>query len=347
MEFSREDIQRLESIMRATLRPVIVSHLNPDGDALGSSVGLAGLLRALGASPSVVVPTEYADNLGFVLPEWLPVYVHAFDPEGAAKAINEADAVFCLDFNGLSRIEDLGPIVGARQCVKVLVDHHLNPERDSFDLVFSETEISSASELLFWILMDTSFAGGDASRLPAESATALLTGMTTDTNNFANSVFPSTLEMASRLLDAGVDRDYILENIYHSYREERFRLLGYLLSEKLTITPDGVAYMILSEEERLRFDIREGETEAFVNVPLEMGKVKMSIFIKEMDDRYRVSIRSKKGVSAQQCAKRYFNGGGHENAAGGRLSRPADFAEAPQVAAYIEKVTGEFFNTDK
>jgi len=330
--------------MRATLRPVIVSHLNPDGDALGSSVGMAGVLRALGASPSIVVPTEYAENLSFVLPEGIPVYVHSENPEGAAAAVAAADAIFCLDFNGLSRIENVGGLVSARDCVKVLIDHHLFPEREAFDLIFSETKISSASEFLFWILMETAFIGGDASKFPPESALALLTGMTTDTNNFSNSVFPSTLEMASKLLGAGVDRDFILENIYHSYREERYRLLGYLLSKKLTITPWGVAYMVLSEDERQSFDIREGETETFVNIPLEMEKVRMSIFIKEMDDRYRVSIRSRKGVSAQQCSKRYFNGGGHENAAGGRLSRPGEFKTAGEVESYVERVTKEFFN---
>ncbi|MCQ2143435.1 MAG: DHH family phosphoesterase [Bacteroidales bacterium] len=344
MNFSKEDISRLESVMKATLRPVIISHLNPDGDALGSSVGLAGVLRSLGASPSIVFPTEYADNLSFILPEGIPVHIHSEDPEGAEKAIAAADAIFCLDFNGLSRIEKVGPAVAARDCVKVLIDHHLAPETGSFDIVFSETEISSASELLFCILMNTSFAEDYASRLPSESAVALLPGMTTDTNNFANSVFPMTLEMAARLIEAGVDREYVLEHIYHSYREERYRLLGYLLSEKLTITSDGVAYMILSGDERKKFDVREGETEAFVNIPLEMEKVRMSIFIKEMDDRYRVSIRSKKGVSAQKCSRMYFNGGGHENAAGGRLSRPGDFASAEEVASYVERVTKEFFN---
>lgn len=344
MNFSREDISRLETVIRASSRPVIVSHLNPDGDAMGSSVGLAGLLCRLGASPSIIVPTEYPDNLSFILPEGLPVFVHSKDPEGAGKALAGADAIFCLDFNSLGRIEDVGPLVASRSCVKVLIDHHLFPETESFDLVFSETEVSSTSEFLFWILMATEFTGDEAARLPGESALALLTGMTTDTNNFGNSVFPSTLEMASRLLAAGVDRDLVIDRVYHSYREERYRLLGYLLTEKLRMTPEGAAYIILSEEERLRFDIHEGDTEAFVNMPLEIEGVRMSIFIKEMEDRYRVSIRSKKGVSAQQCSKRYFNGGGHENAAGGRLLRPDDFATADQVASYVERVIKEFFN---
>ena len=167
--------------------------------------------------------------------------------------------------------------------------------------------------------------------------------MTTDTNNFSNSVFPSTFEMASRLIEAGVDRGAILVSLYNNYRENRLRLMGFLMSEKLTITPRGVAFIILDKETQDRFDFKRGESEGFVNMPLSVAEVRMSIFLTQEDDIFKVSIRSKKGVSANDCAARYFNGGGHEQAAGGKLTAGKDLASLKDAEAYILKVTNEFF----
>jgi phosphoesterase RecJ-like protein len=170
-----------------------------------------------------------------------------------------------------------------------------------------------------------------------------MTGMTTDTNNFSNSVFPSTLKMASELIAAGVDRDSILESLYSSYRENRLRLLGCLLGEKMQITPEGVAFIVLDSRTQERFGMVQGETEGFVNMPLSIGKVRMSIFLTQQEDHYRVSIRSKKGTSANLCARQFFHGGGHEQAAGGKLFFPGDIPSPEDAQAYILKVTERFF----
>ena len=167
--------------------------------------------------------------------------------------------------------------------------------------------------------------------------------MTTDTNNFANSVFPGTFEMAAALIGAGVDRDGILSSLYNNYRENRLRLMGFLMSERLRITPDGVAYIILDEDIQKRFDFRRGESEGFVNMPLSIATVRMSIFLTQEDGVFRVSVRSKKGTSANLCAATYFNGGGHEQAAGGKLVVGKDLASASDAEAYILKATGKFF----
>jgi phosphoesterase RecJ-like protein len=185
--------------------------------------------------------------------------------------------------------------------------------------------------------------GGDAKALPAEAATAIMTGMTTDTNNFMNSTYPSTLRMASSLLEAGVDRDMIIQNIYNSFKETRIRLQGHVLKDLMHITEDGVAYIILDKKAMSQYDVREGDTEGFVNIPLTIEKVRMSIFAKEDAGYARISIRSKKGISANTCSRLHFNGGGHENAAGGRLYFPSDIADINQTGEYIEKVTHEFF----
>ena len=171
---------------------------------------------------------------------------------------------------------------------------------------------------------------------------ALLTGMTTDTNNFANSVFPSTLEMASGLLRAGVDRDRILENLYQKGRENRLRLLGHLLSERLIVTPEGAAITIFREEDRKRFGILEGETAGFVNMPLSIGKVRISGFFKEEDGILRVSLRSKKPLSARELAVRAFHGGGHEQAAGGKILVPEDIPTMDAAGDYLIGIFKEY-----
>ena len=156
--------------------------------------------------------------------------------------------------------------------------------------------------------------------------TSLLAGMTTDTNNFANSVYPSTFRMASELIAAGADRDALLDKLYRSYRENRVRLMGYMQNEGLHILEEGAAYMILTRDIQERFGLREGESEGLVNVPLSIGKVRLSVLLKEDAGHFRVSVRSKKGTSAQNLAQRFFHGGGHENAAGGKLFPGQDFA---------------------
>ncbi len=329
----------------AAERISIAVHTHPDGDAVGSGTALASYLSEMrGKDVEVIVPDTIRASLSFIYEGTsVKVAVADEDLEAAERRIGSSDLVFCLDCNSFSRTADLEACLNASGATKILIDHHLSPDREAFDLVFSETEISSASELLFRILMEMPDIQGDAGKLPKTCATALMAGMTTDTNNFANSVFPGTLEMASRLIAAGVDRDGILNEIYNSYNENRLRLMGYLLSRKLRITPEGVAYMILDDKAQKRFNVVEGDTEAFVNMPLAVSKVRMSIFLTQEKGKFRVSLRSKKGTSANQCAMRYFNGGGHEMAAGGKLFIGKDIARPQDAEAYIIESTEEFF----
>lgn len=337
---SQDKLQTLRTLLGGARRTVIISHTHPDGDALGSSTALMHYLAdKCGIEACVVLPDDFAGFLDFL--DCPGVIVAAREPGRAQDALAAADLVFCLDLSSLDRADSLGAPVAAAKVPKVLIDHHLNPAADQFDLVFSETQISSASELLYWILMALEDSS-DASVLPAPTALSLMTGMTTDTNNFANSVFPTTLEMASALLSAGVDRDAILAKLYNRYRENRYRAMGYVLGELMHITPEGVAYVILRKEDAARFDIREGETEGFVNMPLGIDRVLMSLFLKEDEGYFRVSIRSMRGVSANRLAAESFNGGGHECAAGGRLYFPRDIEGPDAAAEYIEKITARF-----
>lgn len=322
----------------------LASHTHADGDAIGSTTALTAWLRAIGKDAVTILPEEIDDNLRFMVDGGGPVpLAYSSDKDAADLRISSSDLVICLDFNTFSRTAAMADALRGARCHKILIDHHIGPDSASFDIVFSECGISSTCELLFWILMEMPEISGDASRLPLESLTALTTGMTTDTNNFANSVYPSTFRMASAVLEAGVDRNAILLNLYNMYRENRLRLMGEMLKDRMTVTGDGVAYMIMDTEVMEKYSFREGESEGFVNMPLAIAQVRMSIMLKADKTFWRVSIRSKTGTSANMCARLHFNGGGHENAAGGRLFYEAAGSSAADAGAYIEKVTHEFF----
>ncbi|MBQ6087667.1 MAG: bifunctional oligoribonuclease/PAP phosphatase NrnA [Bacteroidales bacterium] len=331
-------------IISGSRRTVLAVHTHPDGDAIGCGTGLLHFIReVLGKRAVLAVPDAIPDNLLFLL-EGLgdSVLVHDSRPEETEKAIAEADLIIGMDISGFDRTGPLKSFLHSSKARKILIDHHLNPDTDAFDVAFSDTEVSSSCELLYRILSDTVQIHGDASLLPLPAATALMTGMTTDTNNFANSVFPGTLRMASDLLSSGVDREMIIDNVYHAYRENRIRLLGFLLYDRLGITPSGAAYMVLTRKEMEDFGISEAETEGFVNIPLSIGKVKISIFLREEDGFFRVSVRSKKGISANALAMKYFNGGGHELAAGGKLFLSEEIRSGKNAEDYVVRVTGEY-----
>lgn len=327
----------LQDILRNASQIVTVSHTHPDGDAVGSSFGMARWLRSCGKEVCSLFPDPVPSTLDFMFTEEdrACCLTGSEQPEQARAALSRADLILCLDFPAFHRAESLEIPLQESTARKVLIDHHLHPDREAFDLCFSETEISSASELAFWVL--------DAlgAELPVDAATSLMTGMTTDTNNFANSTYPSTLEMASRLLALGVDRDALVAEIYQSYDERRLRAMGLLLQE-MTIMPEGVAYMILDGKRRDAFGLEDGDTEGFVNLPLAIGRVRLTIFLREeKDGLFRVSIRAKRGSSANQLARKWFHGGGHELAAGGKLFFPQDIPTPADAAAYIEKAIHE------
>lgn len=343
------NIGQLENLISSSARIAVTAHMKPDGDAIGSCSAMYHFLKQTGKEVRIALPDRCPDFLTFISGKISEGDLLSYDiyPEAAKQAITGCDLLFCMDFNSFDRTGGLAGTISGTSMPKILIDHHPNPKRELFSLSFSETEVSSTAEYLYHILMETSQINGNAWKLSPESTEALMTGMTTDTNNFANSVYPSTLKMASELLETGVDRDNIISCLYNCAREERIRLEGLLLSENLRITGDGVAYMILDRETMDAYGIREGETEGFVNIPLTIGKVRMSFLFKEDIGKIRVSIRSKKGVSANRCASKYFNGGGHELAAGGSLEVPGDVGSIGDVAAYVEKVTHLFLNQNK
>ena len=336
-----DKLHQLQELLSRATKVTVAAHVHPDGDAAGSTSALwAYLTESLGKDAACILPDTLPENIRFIVPENERLIYADAAPEKAKARIAESDLIFLLDCNGFSRTECMEEALTNAPAPKVLIDHHLNPKEEEFSLVFSTPEISSASELLYWILRALA---GQAQNLPEAARNALCAGMTTDTNNFANSVFPSTFTMASELIAAGTDRDAIVGHIFNEYRENRIRIMGYMQSQELKITPDGAAWMIMTKEIQHRFGYREGETEGLVNVPLAIAGVRLSILLTEKEGQMRVSVRSKKGTSAQQLALRYFNGGGHENAAGGKLVFGVDIPGPADAPAYVQNALKQFF----
>ena len=335
-----EGIRKLNALLESGKAVTVTAHTHSDGDALGSVSALVSYLRERRGMDAVAVLSDSpAATVRFIVPDSVPLLCHDMEPEACLARIAASDLLVLLDCNGFSRTESLQKAFEASPAPKVLIDHHIGPDRERFDSVFSTPDVSSASELLYYILLELPDIGRDARRLPADAARALLTGMTTDTNNFANSVYPGTFRMAADLIAAGVDRDAVLAELYNRYRENRVRVMGYLQYEDMRITQEGLAFMIATRDILDRFGVEKGETEGLVNVPLAIDRVKMSILLKQEDDHFRVSIRSKNGWSARDCAVRHFHGGGHENASGGKLFWPGDIAAPEEAAAYLEQVS--------
>lgn len=346
MNLIQEDINTLCSSISGAKRIALCAHVKPDGDAIGSLVAARRFISSyFDADTRIVSSDAFPGTLAFIptRTDIQNTIVYQKDPAGCESWIAGSNLIICLDCSGFSRTGSLSGILTSSKARKILIDHHLNPSREEFDLVFSSTGVSSASELLYSILKATPQTGGDFRKIPRRARYALMCGMTTDTNNLSNSVFPSTLAMCSELLEAGVDRDSILLHINNEYSESRLRTIGYLLSAKLTICSNGVAYMILKKEESEMLKIKEGELEGIVNMPLAAKNVRMSIFLREDEGHFRVSIRSKKGTSANLCAMSYFNGGGHEQASGGKLYFPGDIPDRESAAGYIESVCSKMF----
>ena len=315
-----------------------VCHTHPDGDALGSSAAVYHYLSALGKKVTILLPDAPPPSLEFILSGTS----FTFDSAAAASALASCDLLFCLDFNTFSRTEQLEQLCRGFAGHKVLIDHHEAPEVEDFSLCISRTDVSSTCELLYEVMLQLPWTEGDSKRIPAAAATALMTGMTTDTNNFANSVYPGTLRMASALLEAGTDRDGILSHLYSSGREQRLRALGDILLNRMVITPEGAAVIVLTADVQDGYALLDGETEGFVNIPLEVENVRLSIFARQEGDRFRVSLRSKRGTSARRLAVSDFHGGGHEQAAGGRIYIPQDIPGPGDAQAFVIRAAARF-----
>ena len=335
MQLASSKIEALRELLAKPQSIVILSHTNPDGDAIGSSLAWAEILRKEGHDVTCIVPNRYPYYLEF-MPNISDIVIFKSDNDGKAKeALKRADIIFCLDFHLLSRLDQLGDLIDENQHAKrVLIDHHLDPAEE-FDIMLSYTEASSTCYLVAR-LIENMYGVEHISRSMAEN---LFVGMMTDTGNFAfSSVTPDVFRVVSILAETGISIPDIHTYVYNSFTEGRARLFGYVINRKMKIFHNGtVAHMSLTEEEMRKFWFQQGDSEGFVNYPLTIKKMKMSAMFTEHHDFIRVSLRSRGDIDVNLFAQRYFNGGGHKNAAGGK-----SYLSMAETIKHYEKSVKEY-----
>jgi phosphoesterase RecJ-like protein len=323
---SQANIDHVEKWFERADKIVIVSHVSPDGDAIGSSLGLWHFLNSQDKNVHVIVPNAFPDFL-----KWMPgakeVIQYNRYKEFADKLIMEADVICCLDFNVLSRIDEMEEIVRVSPGRKMIVDHHLYPG-DFARIVISHPQISSTSELVFRLICQL----GNFSDITKEAAECIYTGMMTDTGGFTyNSNDREIYLIIGELLSKGIDKDEIYRNVFNTHSEGRLRLMGYVLYEKMQVFPQfNAALITLTREEQKKFQYKKGDTEGFVNMPLSMKGICFSVFLREdtEKDMIKVSLRSVGTFPCNEVAAEFFNGGGHLNASGGEFYGPMEEAVA-------------------
>lgn len=316
-KISSNEIEAIGKMFDACRNVVIVTHTSADGDAIGSSLGLYEYLVKKGKQVTVIVPNYYPDFL-----KWMKdadkIIMYNHHVKMARMYIEHADLICILDLNETKRMDDMGEVVRAAKAKKVMIDHHLFPEKFC-NLTISYPLASSTCELVFRII--NSLSGTSA--ITKAGAEDLFAGICTDTGKLSfNSNDPDIFQIVSELLKRGIDKDQIIRNIYSNYTEGRFRLLGYILYEKMKLHADGhAAIYALTKEEMANFNYIKGDTEGIVNMPLDIKGVSLSIALREDTEKPRVlvSVRSVGDFPANKMAEEFFNGGGHKNAAGGTL----------------------------
>ena len=318
------NIDKVETYFDRAEKIVIVTHVSPDGDALGSSLGLYHYLVSQDKDVHVIVPNAFPDFL-----RWMPgakdIIRYDKYAEFADKLILEADVICCLDFNALSRIDAVAKPVAESKARKVMIDHHLNPE-PFCRVTISHPGISSTSELVFRLICRM----GCFDDITLEGAECIYTGMMTDTGGFTyNSNNREIYFIISELLSKGIDKDAIYRKVYNTYSESRLRLMGFVLYEKMVVYPEfNSALITLTNDELKQFNYVKGDSEGFVNIPLSVKNVRFSAFLREDRDAdmIKISLRSVGDFPCNKVAAEFFNGGGHLNASGGEFYGSMDDA---------------------
>jgi phosphoesterase RecJ-like protein len=308
------ELASLKVLLAQPRRIVITTHHKPDGDAMGSSLGLYNYLIQQGHHAKVITPTDYPDFLA-----WLPgneeVIIYTDNTELSAALVADAELIFCLDFNTLSRINELGELVRASAAYKIMIDHHLEPE-DFDDYRFWSIRACATAQLVYQFIVNEL---DNKALVDKDVATCLYTGIMTDSASFR---LPNTTSevhrIAADLIDAGAINWQIHELVYSNSSESRLRFLGYCLSEKLEVLHEfNTAIITVTQQELEKYDAVTGDTEGIVNYALSITGIRLAAFIVERTDKVKLSLRSRGDFPANDICKRYFNGGGHRNAAGG------------------------------
>ena len=308
------EIKKIRDFLTPGSKVVLVSHANPDGDAIGSVLALYGVFKKKNVNVQALLP-----DIVPAFYNWLKdsdeIILAEEDLAKSEALINDADIIFCLDFNAFKRVGDIEQPLRNASSIKVLVDHHPEPE-SGFDFVMSDTSVSSTSELIYHLI--DQIEGDQIIDKPI--ADAIYTGIMTDTGSFNfSSAHPGMYDILKKLVEKGVNPAVVHQKVYDTFTESRTRLIGHSLLNKMIVLPEyQTAYIALSQKDLQDFNYEKGDTEGLVNYPLAIKDVVFAAFFTEKDDMVKISFRSKGSFPANQFAEKYFRGGGHLNAAGGK-----------------------------
>ncbi|HLN53522.1 MAG TPA: bifunctional oligoribonuclease/PAP phosphatase NrnA [Lentimicrobium sp.] len=312
-KFQLQILDAIKAILSQNSKILITTHYNPDGDAIGSSLALYLYLKNKGYLVDVLIPNDIPEFL-----QWMPalndavIYYH--HKKLGNKLLEEAEVIFCLDYNSLSRVNLFSKEITQAKGIKILIDHHPEPEPE-FDFKLSIVTVSSTAELIY----DFIAALDETDMINTEIGMNLYVGMMTDTGSFSYaSNYPHTLETVADLIKKGVDTEKVHRLVYDTYSENRMRLLGYCLSEKLVVLDEYcTAYIWLTKEDLEKFSFKPGDTEGVVNYALSIKNISFAALFTEKKNCIRISFRSKADFSVNDFARKHYKGGGHLNAAGG------------------------------
>lgn len=339
------DITAVKALLARPKDVVIFSHRNPDGDAVGSSLGLSHYLKSQGHQVKIVLPSDYPDFLAF-LPKVSDIVIYDDETEEARRAIDAANLFFILDFNSFDRIDKVADGLDKDNRPRIMIDHHLFPEPVA-DHMFSDPSSSSTCEMVYKFIDDLGHAGW----VTKDVADCLFTGIITDTGGFKYATSPALFRTVAKLLEAGADDYKIQDNIWNSMTEKQLRILGHCLANQMEIMKEFRTGIIwLTKEDYEHFNIQRGDTEGIVNYVLRMPGMMVAAFIHEQPTIVKMSLRSKGEMDVQQICKAHFRGGGHRNAAGGASFAPLGstinkFKKLlPDYADQVEKAFHEFNN---
>ena len=334
---SKEEISSINQLLSIPKAITILTHRNPDGDALGSSLAMKYFLEKFNHTVKVILPSEYPLNFVF-MKDIDDCLVYDLKQQECLDSIKQADIIICLDFNSLDRIDKMGLAVQESRAQKLLIDHHLDPEPFA-DYILSETSASSTCELVHKFI----YLLGEESKIDEYIGEAIFTGLITDTGSFKYSTNAYTYKVASDLKDKGVDDYSLQDKIFNSLNEKQLRLLGHSLANRMEIIPEYKTGIIaLTKQDYIDFDIQRGDTEGIVNYLLMIKGIDVAAFIREQPTIVKLSLRSKGDISVQEIARNHFNGGGHKNASGG-----AAYAKLEDIVKRFKTVLPKYVKLQK
>ena len=334
--FTSTEISAIQKLLVPSKKIVIITHYNPDGDAVGSSLGLKHFLKTKGLEADVIVPNDFPKFLKW-MPESKQIIIADYKRKQAGEAIYNADVIFVLDFNASHRSGNLvGPWLEKARAVKILIDHHQQP--DDFDFVYSDVSVPATSQMIYHFIAELK----EEDAVNKDVAECLYTGIMTDTGGFRfRSTSATTHRIVANLIEKGADPAMITSNTWDTNTVSRLHLLALILG-RIEVVKDGqVAILWLKRDELKQFGFQKGDTEGFVNYGLSIMGTQVSAFFMEdlYDDFIKISFRSKDDVDVNQFSRKNFNGGGHINAAGGRYDKSIE----ETIEDFKEKIELENF----